>query len=160
MEKELGYPMYVKPANCGSSVGISKAHNYDELKAGIKAAFSHDQKVVVEQGIVGIELECAVMGNDEGSLTYIPARIDADKIEAIRETAVKAYKAMGCAGLSRCDFFLSDKGEIILNEINTLPGHTKISMFPMLMEHAGISYPEQEDRLIKLALDRSEVDYE
>ena len=185
MEKELGYPMYVKPANCGSSVGISKAHNYDELKAGIKAAFTHDQKVVIEQEIKGIELECAVMGNDKpfastvgeiaaanefydydakynnsASKTYIPARVSEEVINEVKEAAVRAFKAMGCAGLARCDFFLSDKGEVILNEINTLPGHTKISMYPKLMEHEGISYADQEDRLIKLALDRSEVDYE
>ncbi len=185
MEKELGYPMYVKPANCGSSVGITKAHDFEELKAGIKLAFTHDHKVVVEQGINGIELECAVMGNDEpfastvgeiaaanefydydakynnsDSKTYIPARVPDEVIEEIRETAVRAFKAMGCEGLARCDFFLSDKGEVILNEINTLPGHTQISMYPKLMEHEGISYAEQEDRLIKLALERSEVDHE
>lgn len=185
MEKELGYPMYVKPANCGSSVGITKAHDYEELKAGIKLAFTHDRKVVVEQGINGIELECAVMGNDKpfastvgeiaaanefydydakynnsDSKTYIPARVSEEVINEVRETAVKAFKAMGCEGLARCDFFLSDKGEVILNEINTLPGHTKISMYPKLMEHEGISYAEQEDRLIKLALERSEVDHE
>jgi len=185
MEKELGYPMYVKPANCGSSVGISKAHDLEELKAGIKAAFTHDQKVIVEQEVKGVELECAVMGNDTpfastvgqiaaanefydydakynnaASKTYIPAKVDEKVIEEVRDVAVRAFKAMGCGGLARVDFFLSDKGEVILNEINTLPGHTKISMYPKLMEHAGISYAEQEDRLIKLALDRSEVDYE
>ena len=185
MEKELGYPMYVKPANCGSSVGISKAHDLEELKSGIKAAFSHDQKVIVEQEVKGVELECAVMGNDTpfastvgqiaaanefydydakynnaASKTYIPAMVDEKVIEEVRDVAVRAFKAMGCGGLARVDFFLSDKGEVILNEINTLPGHTKISMYPKLMEHAGISYAEQEDRLIKLALDRSEVDYE
>ena len=184
-EKELGYPMYVKPANCGSSVGITKAHDFDELKAGVKSAFVHDQKVIIEQEVKGIELECAVMGNeepfastvgeispanefydydakynDEGSLVYVPARIPDDVAQNVRETAVKAYKAMGCGGLSRADFFMKEDGSIILNEINTLPGHTKISMFPMLMEHDGISFAEQEDRLIKLALDRSEVDYE
>lgn len=185
MSSELGFPMYVKPANCGSSVGISKAHDLDELKTGIKAAFIHDKKVIIEEEIKGIECECAVMGNDKpfastvgeisaanefydydakyndaGSQTFIPARIGEDKIEAIREIAVNAYKAMGCSGLSRVDFFLCGDGKIVLNEINTLPGHTKISMFPQLMEHEGISYSEQEDRLIKLAMDRSEVDYE
>lgn len=185
MEKALGYPMYVKPANCGSSVGISKAHSFEELKAGIKAAFAHDHKVVVEQEIKGIELECAVMGNDKpfastvgeiaaanefydfdakynnsDSKTYIPARAEQRYIDEIKDTAVRAFKAMGCAGLARVDFFLTEEGEIVLNEINTLPGHTKISMYPKLMEHEGISYAEQEDRLIKLALDRSEVDHE
>ncbi|MBR1862764.1 MAG: D-alanine--D-alanine ligase [Ruminococcus sp.] len=185
MEEKLGFPMYVKPANCGSSVGISKCRNADELRAGIKAAFIHDRKVIVEEEIKGIECECAVMGNedafastvgeisaanefydydakynDQGSKTYIPARISEESIEEIRRIAVKAYHAMGCGGLSRVDFFLCEDGTVILNEINTLPGHTKISMFPQLMEHEGISCPEQEDRLIKLALDRSEVDYE
>ncbi len=185
MEQELGYPMYVKPANCGSSVGISKAHDRDELKAGIKAAFSHDKKVVVEEEIVGVECECAVMGNDTpfastvgeisaanefydydakynntGSQTFIPARIAGESIDEIRDTAIKGYKAMGCSGLARADFFLCKDGRVILNEINTLPGHTKISMFPQLMEHEGISCPEQEDRLIRLALERSEAAYE
>lgn len=185
MVKELGFPMYVKPANCGSSVGITKAHDIDELRSGIKTAFLHDKKVVVEQEIKGIECECAVMGNDKpfastvgeisaanefydydakyndvGSKTYIPARISQKSIEDIRDVAVRAYKAMGCMGLSRIDFFLCEDGGVVLNEINTLPGHTKISMFPQLMEHEGISFAEQEDRLIKLALDRSEVDYE
>lgn len=185
MEKKLGYPMYVKPANCGSSVGISKAHDREELKAGIKFAFSHDKKVVVEEEIKGIECECAVMGNDEPfastvgeisaanefydfdakynnaeSRTYIPARISEESIENIRQEAVKAYKAMGCAGLSRVDFFLCENGDVILNEINTLPGHTPISMYPQLMQYAGMTPEQQEDKLIKYALERSDVDYE
>lgn len=186
MERELGYPMFVKPANCGSSVGISKAHNLEELKAGIKFAFSHDKKIVVEQEIKGIECECAVMGNDEPfastigevcsantelydydakynnaeSKTVIPARMSDADIENIRKIAVKGYKAMGCSGLARVDFFLCADGTAVLNEINTLPGHTPISMYPKLMEYAGISPEEQEDRLIKLAFERSDVDYE
>lgn len=185
MEQKLGYPMYVKPANCGSSVGITKAHDIDELKAGIKAAFSHDKKVIVEEEIVGTECECAVMGNDKpfastvgeisaanefydydakyndpGSKTYIPARVAQESIEEIREVSVKAYKAMGCCGLARVDFFLCKDGKVILNEINTLPGHTKISMFPQLMEYVGIPCNEQEDRLIRLALERTDGAYE
>ncbi len=186
MESELTYPMFVKPANCGSSVGVSKVKNRDELKAGIKTAFSHDKKVIVEQGIVGIECECAVMGNekpfastvgeicsandelydydakynDAASQTIIPARFSEDTINAIREQAVKAYKSIGCCGLARVDFFLSENNEIILNELNTLPGHTPISMYPKLMEHEGISFEQQEDKLIQLALERSDVDYE
>lgn len=185
MESKLTYPMFVKPANCGSSVGISKVTNTAELKTGIKMAFSHDKKVVVEQGLVGIECEVAVMGNEDPfastvgeiqaandfydyeakyenaeSKTIIPATFEDNAIKAIREIAIKAYKAMGCCGLARVDFFLCADGEIILNEINTLPGHTPISMYPQLMAYEGISFEEQEDRLIKLALDRAEVDYE
>lgn len=185
IENELTYPMFVKPAKCGSSVGISKVKNYDELKKGIKMAFAHDAKVVVEQGVTGIECECAVMGNDKpiastigeieaanefydydakyvnaASRTIIPARFDEDVINKIREEAVKAYKAMGCGGLARVDFFLCENNEIILNEINTLPGHTPISMYPKLMENGGMSFEEQEDNLIKLALERAGVDYE
>lgn len=186
MEKKLKYPMFVKPANCGSSVGVSKVRDLAELKAGIKTAFAHDKKVVVEEGIVGMECECAVMGNDEPfastvgevcsangelydydakynnaqSRTIIPARMSGENIEKIRKIAVSGYKAMGCSGLARVDFFLCPDGEVILNEINTLPGHTPISMYPQLMEHEGMSPAEQEDRLIRLALERADVDYE
>lgn len=185
MESKLTYPMFVKPANCGSSVGISKVTNKDELRAGIKMAFSHDKKVVVEQGVVGIECEVAVMGNNKPfastvgeiqaanefydyeakyqnaeSKTIIPATFGEKSIDAIREQAIKAYKAMGCCGLARVDFFLCENNTIILNEINTLPGHTPISMYPQLMAHEGISFEEQEDKLIKLALERAGVDYE
>ena len=185
MEKELTYPMFVKPANCGSSVGISKVTNKQELKAGIKTAFSHDKKVVVEQGVTGIECEVAVMGNSKPfastvgeiqaanefydyeakyqnseSKTIIPATFSDNAIDAVRQQAIKAYKAMGCCGLARVDFFLCDNDTIILNEINTLPGHTPISMYPQLMAHEGISFEEQEDKLIKLALERAGVDYE
>ena len=186
MESKLTYPMFVKPANCGSSVGVSKVKNLEELKTGIKKAFAHDKKVVVEQGITGIECECAVMGNDKPftstvgevcsandeiydydakynnaeSKTIIPARMSKDDIERIKEIAVKGYKAMGCSGLARVDFFLSNDGKVILNEINTMPGHTPISMYPQLMQHQGLSPEEQEDRLIKLALERADVDYE
>lgn len=186
IESELTYPMFVKPANCGSSVGISKVKNLNELKKGIKIAFAHDKKVIVEQGLVGVECECAVMGNDKPvastigeicsenieiydydskynsdlSETIIPARMNENVIERIRETAIKAYKAMGCAGLARVDFFLCENGEVVLNEINTLPGHTPISMYPKLMEYEGMSFNEQEDNLIKLALERAGIDYE
>lgn len=186
MEAKLGYPMFVKPANCGSSVGVSKAKNREELEKGIKLAFAHDGKVVVEEAIIGMECECAVMGNEEpfastvgevcsangelydfdakyndaASKTVIPARMSKESIEKIREMAIKAYRAMGCSGLSRVDFFLENDGTVILNEINTLPGHTPISMYPQLMQNAGMSPAEQEDKLIRLALDKAEVDYE
>ena len=185
MEKKLAYPMYVKPANCGSSVGISKVTDLESLKNGIKLAFAHDKKVIVEQEVKGKECECAVMGNDKitastageieaanefydfdakycncDSKTFIPARIPQDRIEEIRQTAVKAYKAMGCTGLARVDFFLCDDGTVVLNEINTMPGHTSISMYPKLMQHEGMTFEQQEDNLIKLALERAGVDYE
>ena len=139
----------------------------------------------MEQAISGREIECAVMGNskpfasdvgeirsacefydydakysDIGSETIIPADIPEDKREEIRQTAVKGYHALGCEGLARVDFFLADDGSVILNEINTMPGHTAISMYPKLMENIGIPCEEQEDRLIKLALERAGVDYE
>ena len=164
MESKLGYPMFVKPANCGSSVGVSKAKDRDELKAAIKLAFAHDSKVIVEETIVGMECECAVMGNDEPFASTVGEVCSANDefydFEEIRKTAVKAYRAMGCSGLSRVDFFLMKDGTVILNEINTLPGHTPISMYPQLMQYEGMTPAQQEDKLIKLALDKAEVDYE
>lgn len=186
MEAKLKYPMFVKPANCGSSVGVSRVEDLEELKLGIKRAFAHDKKVIVEQGIVGIECECAVMGNttpfastvgeicsanealydfeakynNDASKTIIPARISEQAIEKIKDIAIKAYKAIGCSGLARVDFFLCKGDEPVLNEINTLPGHTPISMYPKLMEYAGLSPEQQEEELIRLAFERADVDYE
>lgn len=175
---ELDYPLFVKPANSGSSVGANKADSFEELKNAIKLAFSHDKKVIVEKYIKGRELECAVFGKDNAfaseigeirscnefydyeakyilgtSGLSIPADIPAEASKEIRETAVKAFKAMGCSGLSRVDFFLSDDGRVILNEINTLPGFTQISMYPKLMENMGIPLPELLDRLISLCIE-------
>lgn len=179
IEKQLGMPLFVKPACCGSSVGVSKAHNYDELVNAVKLAFTHDKKVVVEQNIDGKELECAVFGDespfasgigeieptaefydfdakykDNTTNLYIPARIDAETAKEIREIAVKAFKAMGCSGLSRVDFFLTKRGQIILNEINTLPGFTPISMYAKLLAEMGIGSEELVVRLIELALSK------
>lgn len=178
----LEFPMFIKPSRAGSSVGVSKAYSMAELKEGIKNAFTHDSRVIVEQGVEGVECECAVMGNG-GELivstvgeiapanefydfeskytvadeqTYIPARFPSEKIERIRETAEKAYRAIGCEGLSRVDFFLEDGGDVVLNEINTMPGHTPISMYPKLMEYGGMSASEEMDRLITLAIERDE----
>ncbi|SDA25106.1 D-alanine-D-alanine ligase [Ruminococcus sp. YE71] len=181
-ESELTYPMFVKPCCAGSSVGVSRCTNAAELKEGIKKAFLSDRKLLIEQGVNGIECECAVMGNDDpfasavgeiksanvgfydfdskyndaSSETIIPAAISETASQRIRETAVRAYKLMGCSGLSRVDFFLCDGDEPVLNEINTLPGHTPISMYPKLMEHEGIPFEEQERRLIELALENSD----
>lgn len=177
--KKLGLPIFVKPANAGSSVGISKAHNTDELHSGIKTAFKEDKKVVLEEFIEGFEVECAVLGNDEPiaaevgqivaaaefydfdskynspSQLHIPALLSKEKRDEVKKAAINAYKALGCEGLSRCDFFVTkDDERILLNEINTIPGQTPISMYPKLFEATGVSYPELIDRLINLALQR------
>lgn len=177
---KLGFPLFIKPANCGSSVGINKATNLDELDDAIKYAFTHDKKVIVEEFIKGKEIECAVFGNDSpfasipgevvpskefydyedkyvlgSTKLFIPARIDEKYINRIRETAVKAYQALGCSGLARVDFFLTDKGEVYLNEPNTMPGFTPISMYPKLMDNMGIKYPELIDNLITIACEKA-----
>lgn len=175
---ELDYPLFVKPSNSGSSVGANKADSFEDLKNAVKLAFSHDKKVIVEEYIKGRELECAVFGrenpfaSDVGeirscnefydydakyilgtSAISIPADIPEDASKEIRETAVRAFGIMGCSGLARVDFFLKDDGTVILNEINTMPGFTQISMYPKLMEHMGISQSELLDRLIMLAIE-------
>ena len=177
-EKRVAYPIIVKPASAGSSVGVSKAHNREELRAGVLAAFAHDGKVVLERCVVGREIECAVLGNEkpiashvgeilppEGEMyTYeekysavsvtglaIPASLPQSLEDEIRETAIRAYRMFGCRGLSRVDFFV-ENGRPLLNEINTLPGFTSISMYPKLMEHFGISAKELITRLIELGL--------
>lgn len=178
----LGYPVFVKPANCGSSIGINKANDIEELKNAVKLAFTHDKKVIVEEFIEGQEIECAVFGNDSpiascigeiapatdfydyeakyvlGSTNlYIPARIPEKSADEVREIAVKAFRAMGCSGLSRVDFFLKKDGGIILNEINTMPGFTAISMYPKLMEAIGVPYGQLLDKLVRLAFERADV---
>ncbi len=181
IRKKLGYPVFVKPANAGSSVGVSKARSFGELEEALKLAFQHDRKAVVEETIVGKEVECAVLGNgdpfasvigeiepvrelydyegkylDGSTNLYIPARIPEEVAEEIRRIAVKAYRAIGCEGFSRVDFFARADGSIILNEINTIPGFTSISMYPKLMEASGVPYPELIDRLIRLGIQRAE----
>lgn len=191
VEQALRYPLFVKPANLGSSVGISKAHEGGELKAAIDLAASFDRKIVIEQGIGGKrgkarELEVAVLGNDapeasvvgeivpckefydyeakylsEGSEAVIPAKITRAESKHIREMAIAAFQACDCAGMARVDFLMEPgegKGErprkIYLNEVNTLPGFTSISMFPKLWQASGLPYPELIDRLIDLAQER------
>ncbi len=176
---ELGYPLFVKPACSGSSVGVNKAGNFEDLKNAVKLAFTHDKKVLVEEYIQGRELECAVLGTDSpfasdvGEIMScndfydydakyilgntglaIPAEISKEASREIRETAVKAFTALGCFGLARVDFFLDKTGKVYLNELNTMPGFTSISMYPKLMENLGIPYGELLDRLIKLAYER------
>lgn len=185
MTSVLKFPMFVKPANCGSSLGISKVDNIENLKNAIKFAFTHDKKVIVEEGITGKEVECAVMGNSTpfastlGEIEscnefydyeakyrsascglFIPARTSEDNITRVQEVAKKAYTALGCNGLSRLDFFLCDDGEIYLNEINTLPGFTSISMYPKLMEAMGMTAGGLLEKLIELGFERADVTYE
>ncbi len=179
-EKLHGYPVFVKPANAGSSVGVSKAKNADELDRAVALAAKEDKKIVIETCIVGKEVECAVMGNDTPetsvvgeiapsaefydyedkykngtSKVYIPAPLDDQTAQTVRENAVKAYRTLGCSGLSRIDFFVRESDSaVLLNEINTLPGFTAISMYPMLWEAQGISYSRLLHRIIQFALEQ------
>lgn len=179
IENKLAYPIYVKPSSAGSSVGVSRAANREELRDGLKKAFSHGDKVVAEQEIIGKEVECAVLGNGsvliasvpgqitpaEGFYDYdakykngtsvldIPAKITDEEMQTLREIAKKAYIACGCGGMARVDFFVTEN-DIILNEINTIPGFTPISMYPKLMENMGITYSALLDRLIQLAAEK------
>lgn len=182
----LGFPCFVKPANAGSSVGVRKSTDEESLYEDLKYALSFDTRVVVEEGIVGAEVETAVIGNDEifvgavgeivpcnefydfeakyidgSTALHIPARISEEKQEEIKEIAKKAYKAFGCSGLARIDFFVREgDGAVLLNEPNTIPGFTSISMYPMLMKEAGIDYPDLIDRLLCLAIERQEEENE
>jgi D-alanine-D-alanine ligase len=179
-EGALSYPMFTKPANLGSSVGVCKAHNQDELMAGLDEAARFDRKLIVEQGIQAREIEVSVLGNDDpiasvpgeiipsrefysyaakyvddASDLLIPAPLTDEQTESIRELAIQAYTAIDCAGMARVDFLMdASTDEIWLNELNTIPGFTPISMYPKLWEATGISYTELIDRLIQLALER------
>lgn len=177
VKEYLNYPVFIKPSNSGSSFGVNKATNETEVIKYLEEAFSYDNKVLIEEAIIGKEVECAVLGNDvlttssvgeiksaedfytfdskyknKESITLIPAELDNNIIENIKELAKKAYLACDCKGLSRIDFFVEENtNRIIINEINTLPGFTNISMYPKLMEHANINYPKLLDKLIELA---------
>jgi len=182
VEAALGNPVFIKPANMGSSVGISKVRNEGEYALAVKDAFLYDRKIIVEEFINGREIECAVLGNEEpiasvpgeiipthefysydakyldenGAALQIPAKLDEETEKRIQELAVKVFQTLCCEGLSRVDFFLKENGEIIINEINTMPGFTKVSMYPKLWEASGISYTELITRLIELAISRFE----
>ncbi len=177
-----GWPIFVKPANAGSSVGITKATNREQLKEAIRLALANDRKVVFEAFVDGHEVECAVIGSDPAvstrpgeilagaefytyddkykngvSQVVIPAKLPEEKLDEVKTYAAMAYTALGCEGLARCDFFVEkDTGRVLINEINTFPGFTPISMYPKLMEHEGTPVPALIDRLIALALERTE----
>ena len=187
VESKLRYPVFVKPANLGSSVGISKAHNRKELGPAIEEAAKFDRKIVIEQGVGGKkdkarEIECSVLGNDEpaasipgeivpgkefydyaakyvdeGSQLIIPAKLTKVETRKVQELAVKAFQAVDCSGLARVDFLMDPKTrKIFLNEINTMPGFTAISMYPKLWAASGLAYPDLIDRLIQLGVERHE----
>lgn len=181
-EEYLGFPIFVKPANAGSSVGVSKATDRETLIAAIDKAFKEDSKLVLEEGVVGQEVECAVLGNEEpiasvcgeivacndfydyeakyinpASELHIPARLSEEKMNEVREAACNAYKALGCSGLARVDFFVrSSDGKVMLNEPNTIPGFTAISMYPKLFDASGVPYSELIDRLLTIAMEKWE----
>jgi D-alanine-D-alanine ligase len=179
--RELRYPVFVKPANLGSSVGISKAKSDAELAAAVALALQFDRKVVIERGVERArEIECAVLGNDdpqasvpgeiipsrefydyeakyldEGSKSVIPAALTSDQVDAVQQMAIAAFRAVDGAGMSRVDFLLAgDRGELFVNEVNTIPGFTTISMYPQMWEASGLPYPQLIDRLIALARER------
>jgi D-alanine-D-alanine ligase len=181
VESSLKYPVFVKPANTGSSVGITKAHTRAELRAGMETATAFDRKVIFEQAVSDVrEIECAVLGNDEpvasvcgevipsnefydydakyvdgASRAEIPARLSRKVSAQIQRMALCAYTAIDCAGMARADFFVTRrKGTIYINELNTIPGFTSISMYPKLWESSGLKFPELLDRLIELAMQR------
>ena len=178
--KSLPYPVFVKPANLGSSVGISKAHDIGELPAALSLAAEFDRKIVIEKGIDAREIEISVLGNDDlkasipgeiipkrefydyaakyvtdDSELLIPAPLDANQIQQAQDLAIRAFRALECAGMARVDLFLErPTGKFLVNEINTLPGFTSISMYPKLWEASGLPYPALIDRLIELAIER------
>ncbi|MBD2594412.1 D-alanine--D-alanine ligase [Nostoc spongiaeforme FACHB-130] len=180
IEATLGYPCFVKPANLGSSVGIAKVRSRSELETALDQAASYDRRIIVEAGVVAREVECAVLGNDQpqasviGEITFdsdfydyetkytegradlvIPASLPDNISRQIQDMALQAFAAVDAAGLARVDFFYVEAtGEILINEINTLPGFTATSMYPQLWSHSGVAFPELVDRLIQLALER------
>lgn len=180
IEEKLGYPCFVKPSNAGSSVGISKAHDRNQLEDALELAAKYDKRIIVEEYIDAREIECSVLGNDDPiasvlgeiipsrefydydskyndgtSQTIIPAKLDEYTSDTIREYAVKAFKALDCDCMARIDFFVHKvTGKVYINEINTIPGFTSISMYPKLLEATGIRYSDLLDKLIELAFDK------
>lgn len=181
IEGAFGYPCFVKPANLGSSVGVTKAHNWDELTQALSTAAQFDRRIMVERAVTGREVECSVLGNESptasvvgeiaparefydyvakyadesGTRLIIPADITPDQAREVQELAVRAFKAIDACGMARVDFFIEAQGgRVLVNEINTIPGFTNLSMYPKLWEASGLPYPRLIDRLIELALER------
>jgi D-alanine-D-alanine ligase len=184
VRRELGLPVFVKPANLGSSIGISKAARPSEFARAVKKAFRYDSKILVEENITGREIECAVLGNenprasvpgeiitghnfysydakyidDKGARLVIPAQLPRALAQRVQELSVQTFKILCCSGMARVDFFLRGRNEIFVNEINTIPGFTAISMYPKMWGASGLSYGRLIDRLIQLALQRSRAE--
>jgi len=182
IKERIGSPFFIKPANMGSSVGVSKVHNKSEYSEAVRFAFDYDLKIIIEEYIKGREIECSVLGNsnpiasvpgeiipqhefysyeakyidENGAHLKIPAKIPNKITEQIQYLAIKTFQILSCEGLARVDFFLKENGNVFVNEINTIPGFTKISMYPKLWEATGISYTDIIDRLIQLAIERYE----
>jgi D-alanine-D-alanine ligase len=180
VEKKLQYPIFVKPANLGSSVGISKVHNSTEFAFALNLASAYDRKVVIEEGIDAREVECSVLGNDyprasvpgevvpvnefydyeakylkQGSELTIPAQLSSSQTKLVQSLAIRAFQAIDCCGMARVDFLLDrNTDQLLVNEINTIPGFTPISMYPKLWEASGVSYRQLIDQLVELALER------
>ncbi|MED5102973.1 D-alanine--D-alanine ligase [Niallia sp. FSL K6-0212] len=179
VEKELGFPCFVKPANLGSSVGISKCTTREELETAFIEAFQFDRKIIVEEGLTAREIEVGVLGNDHPEVSVageivpkkdfydykakyedgdtaliIPADVTDMEYAAIKEDAIKAFKALDCSGLVRADFFLTKEGKVYINEVNTMPGFTPFSMFPLLWKHTGLEYDALINKLVDLAVER------
>lgn len=178
--KKAGFPLFVKPASLGSSIGITKVKNQKELVKAVRIAFKFDTKIMLEEAIAGRELECSVLGNDfpkaslpgevipryefysyeakyfdeKGAALIIPAQLPARLIKKVQQIAVKAFQVLECFGMARVDLFLTKKNQILVNEINTIPGFTKISMYPKLWEASGLSYQRLINELIRLALEK------
>ncbi len=182
IEETCGYPCFVKPANGGSSVGITRAASREDLPEAFRAAFACDDKVVVEQAVIGREVECSVLGNEqpEASIVgevepdrdfydydskyaasstttlHIPARLSEPVAEEVRQLAVRMYQVMGCEGYARVDFFVTPGDQVVANEINTIPGFTSISMYPKLWKASGLGYSDLLTRILELAIERHE----
>jgi D-alanine-D-alanine ligase len=179
VDRQVGYPCFVKPANSGSSIGTSKVRSREDLADAMTEAFRYDRKALIEQAIEGRQVECSVLGNDHpqasplGEIVFtrefydyvakyedpttkliIPAELPADLVRSLQAMAITAFQAVDCAGMSRVDFFLGPNGQPYLNEINTIPGFTPVSMYPKLWEAAGLSYRDLITRLIELGLER------
>lgn len=182
VETSLGYPCFVKPANLGSSVGISKCNSKEELREAFKEAFQFDRRIIIEEGVTAREIEIGVLGNDEPQCSVageiipkdvafydykakyedgstglvIPADLSEDKYEELKELAITAFQSLDCSGLVRADFFLTSDGKFYINEVNTMPGFTPFSMFPLLWKETGVEYPQLIEKLVHLALERYE----